>query len=120
MSIISFKKILSAVASDVCTGESLRRSVLAFERPSHGDAGVIQYATGCIIREVTLFMNQFRGTPANHFELPDHIERLGKLAYNLWWTWRPDAQRLFKWIDDYLWEETYHNPVHIPAPGAPH
>jgi starch phosphorylase len=56
-------------------------------------------------------MYQFKGTPANHFELPDRIDRLGKLAYNLWWTWRPDAQRLFKWIDEYLWEETYHNPV---------
>jgi starch phosphorylase len=56
-------------------------------------------------------MNHFRGTPANNFDLPERIDRLGKLAYNLWWTWRPDAQRLFKWIDPYLWEETYHNPV---------
>ena len=56
-------------------------------------------------------MTNFRGTPANNFDLPDRVDRLGKLAYNLWWTWRPDAQRLFKWIDPYLWEETYHNPV---------
>ncbi len=56
-------------------------------------------------------MKPFRGTPANHFDLPERIERLGTLAYNLWWTWRPDAQRLYKWIDPYLWEETYHNPV---------
>ena len=56
-------------------------------------------------------MDQFRGQPANHFDLPEHINRLGKLAYNLWWTWRPDAQRLYSWIDPYLWEETYHNPV---------
>ena len=56
-------------------------------------------------------MNNFRGQPANSFDLPEKIERLGKLAYNLWWTWRPDAQRLFAWIDPYLWEETYHNPI---------
>ncbi|MFN2145377.1 MAG: alpha-glucan family phosphorylase [Anaerolineales bacterium] len=56
-------------------------------------------------------MKSFRGTPANHFDLPEKLDRLGKLAYNLWWTWRPDAQRLYKWIDPYLWEATYHNPV---------
>ncbi|HKJ27373.1 MAG TPA: alpha-glucan family phosphorylase [Anaerolineales bacterium] len=56
-------------------------------------------------------MNHFRGQPANNFDLPEKINRLGKLAYNLWWTWRPDAQRLYSWIDPNLWEETYHNPV---------
>ena len=56
-------------------------------------------------------MIEFRGLPANNFDLPDKISFLGKLAYNLWWTWRPDAQRLFSWIDPQLWEETYHNPV---------
>jgi starch phosphorylase len=58
-------------------------------------------------------MNHFRGQPANKFDLPEQISRLGNLAYNLWWTWRPDAQRLYSWIDPYLWEETYHNPVHF-------
>jgi len=56
-------------------------------------------------------MKQFRGKPTNNFDLPARIKRLGKLAYNLWWTWRPDAQHLYSWIDPYLWEETYHNPV---------
>ena len=56
-------------------------------------------------------MNHFRGQPANNFDLPEQLSRLGKLAYNLWWTWRPDAQRLYDWIDPDLWEETYHNPV---------
>jgi starch phosphorylase len=56
-------------------------------------------------------MIEFRGQPANNFDLPEKISALGKLAYNLWWTWRPDAQRLFSWIDPQLWEETYHNPV---------
>ena len=47
----------------------------------------------------------------NHFSLPRRIERLGELAYNLWWTWNPDVQRLYKRIDSDLWEETSHNPI---------
>jgi len=52
----------------------------------------------------------FRETP-NHFSLPRRIGRLGELAYNLWWVWNPDAQRLFSQIDRSLWEVVYHNPV---------
>jgi starch phosphorylase len=47
----------------------------------------------------------------NHFSLPRRINRLGELAYNLWWTWNPDAQRLFIRIDRELWERTNHNPI---------
>jgi starch phosphorylase len=47
----------------------------------------------------------------NNFSLPRRIERLGELAYNLWWTWNPDVQRLYKRIDIDLWEETSHNPI---------
>jgi starch phosphorylase len=45
------------------------------------------------------------------FNLPRRIARLGELAYNLWWTWNPDAQRLFARIDLNLWEHVSHNPV---------
>ncbi len=47
----------------------------------------------------------------NHFSLPRRIERLGELAYNLWWTWNPDVQRLFLNIDADLWEQSTHNPI---------
>lgn len=47
----------------------------------------------------------------NHFNLPRRINRLGELAYNLWWVWNPDAQLLFRLIDHTLWEQIYHNPV---------
>jgi starch phosphorylase len=53
----------------------------------------------------------FRAEIPNHFKLPRRINRLGKLAYNLWWTWTPEAQRLFQRIDSVLWERTYHNPI---------
>jgi glycogen phosphorylase len=56
-------------------------------------------------------MEQFRAEIPNHFSLPRRIRHLGDLAYNLWWTWNPDAQRLFMRIDRELWERTYHNPV---------
>jgi starch phosphorylase len=45
------------------------------------------------------------------FNLPRRLQRFGELVYNLWWTWHPDAQRLFLRIDPMLWERTYHNPV---------
>jgi starch phosphorylase len=47
----------------------------------------------------------------NHFDLPRRIQRLGELAYNLWWTWNPPAQRLFSRIDNALWEQLNHNPL---------
>ena len=56
-------------------------------------------------------MEPFRAQIPNHFSLPRRINRLGELAYNLWWTWNPDSQRLFSRIDKELWESTYHNPV---------
>jgi starch phosphorylase len=56
-------------------------------------------------------MNDFRTIIPNQFTLPRRINRLGELAYNLWWTWNPDAQRLFARIDNVLWEKTNHNAI---------
>jgi len=43
--------------------------------------------------------------------LPRRMARLGELAYNLWWSWHPEAQEVFKAIDGALWEDCYHNPI---------
>jgi starch phosphorylase len=43
--------------------------------------------------------------------IPVRIGRLTELAYNLWWTWHPEAQTLFSEVDPELWELVYHNPV---------
>ncbi|HMO60308.1 MAG TPA: DUF3417 domain-containing protein, partial [Roseiflexaceae bacterium] len=43
--------------------------------------------------------------------IPERIARLRDLAYNLWWTWHPEAQELYRRIDPELWEKEYHNPV---------
>jgi len=44
-------------------------------------------------------------------KLPPALARLQELAYNLWWSWEPDAQALFARIDSALWTATNHNPV---------
>ena len=56
-------------------------------------------------------MENFRATPQNLISLPRRINRLSELAYNLWWSWNPEAERLFKLIDTDLWETVGHNPV---------
>jgi starch phosphorylase len=56
-------------------------------------------------------MYDFKTLIPNQFPIPRRIRRLGELAYNLWWTWNPDAQRLFARMDPILWEKTYHNPI---------
>jgi starch phosphorylase len=56
-------------------------------------------------------MDDFRTIIPNHFTLPRRINRLGELAYNLWWTWNADAQRLFARIDSVLWEKTNHTAI---------
>jgi starch phosphorylase len=55
---------------------------------------------------MTLDTRQLLFTP-----IPDRIARLQELAYNLWWSWHPEARRLYKQIDPDLWELVYHNPV---------
>ena len=45
--------------------------------------------------------------------IPERIARLRELAYNLWWTWHPEAQELYRQIDHDLWELDYHNPVDV-------
>jgi starch phosphorylase len=45
-------------------------------------------------------------------ELPSEMERLRDLAYDLWWSWSPQATRLFTWIDPEHWQR-YHNPVQL-------
>ena len=44
-------------------------------------------------------------------QLPKRIDKLGEIAYNLWWSWNTDFLRLFKSIDVDLWEKCQKNPV---------
>ncbi len=57
--------------------------------------------------------NRFLTRIPNGFDLPRRIARLGELAYNLWWTWNPEAERLFRDLDNELWERVGHNPMRL-------
>ena len=39
------------------------------------------------------------------------VNKLNRLAYNLWWSWNPQAQDLFESIDKNQWKEAERNPV---------
>lgn len=43
--------------------------------------------------------------------LPDKFKRLNDIAYNLWWSWNPEAIDLYREIDLELWEKVGKNPV---------
>ena len=58
-------------------------------------------------------MNTFRTQLPEGFDLPKRIARLSELAYNLWWTWQPEAARVFGRLDYDLWERLGHNPIRI-------
>ncbi len=46
------------------------------------------------------------------YPTPDaRITRLTELAYNLWWSWNPQAQTLYEELDPELWRQVNHNPV---------
>jgi len=44
-------------------------------------------------------------------QLPAALSRLEELAFNLWWSWEPDAQALYARLDPLLWAATNHNAV---------
>ncbi len=47
--------------------------------------------------------------------LPDRLHALHRLAYNLWYSWNPEAITLFRRIDPELFEEAEHSPVKLLA-----
>ena len=54
------------------------------------------------------------------YSAPDpKIARLSELAYNLWWSWTPEAQALYRDIDPDLWKRGQSQPGEVPAAGQP-
>lgn len=45
--------------------------------------------------------------------LPERLAPLRELAYNLRWAWDHAAIRLFRTLDDTLWEQSNHNPARM-------
>jgi starch phosphorylase len=50
---------------------------------------------------------------ASNEQLPGGLTRIEELAHNLWWSWKPEARRLFETIDPTLWRLSHHNPVKL-------
>src|SRR5688572_33256839 len=46
-------------------------------------------------------------------KLPKELEALRELVFNLWWTWEPNARKLFRHLDPELWHKTNHNPLRM-------
>jgi starch phosphorylase len=51
--------------------------------------------------------------------VPKPIGGLGKLAYNLWWSWHPSARELFRVLSLPAWRESGHNPIRMLALLSP-
>ena len=45
--------------------------------------------------------------------LPERLQGLQKLAYNLWWCWAADAVSLFRRIDDDEFHTVENSPVKL-------
>ena len=51
--------------------------------------------------------------------MPPRISRLYELAYNLWWSWHPEACALYRKLDPDLWEHAGHSPVRFLSEVEP-
>jgi starch phosphorylase len=51
--------------------------------------------------------------------MPERINRLYELAFNLWWSWNRPAQELYAVIDRPTWDEVNHNPVRFLSQVSP-
>ena len=46
-------------------------------------------------------------------QIDQAIQDLHELAYNLWHSWNPAAQRIFQELSPFFWEDTNHNAVEV-------
>jgi glycogen phosphorylase len=51
--------------------------------------------------------------------MPSRISRLYELAYNLWWSWRPEARALYRTLEPDVWDQVGHNPVRFLSAVPP-
>src|ERR1035438_295213 len=45
--------------------------------------------------------------------LPEKLQPLRDLAYNIYWSWHPEVIEVFRRLDRDLWESSGHNPVRM-------
>lgn len=46
-----------------------------------------------------------------HANLPENLNKLQEIAYNLWWVWNADAKNIFRYIDNDAWHRAQSNPI---------
>src|SRR5690242_18163283 len=51
--------------------------------------------------------------------MPARISRLYELAYNLWWSWHPEARALYSDLNPELWRTVGHSPVRFLSEVEP-
>lgn len=51
--------------------------------------------------------------------LPEPLKGLREVAYNLWWSWNPEAQHLFEQINPSQWKRFRSNPVRALLEAEP-
>lgn len=54
---------------------------------------------------------QYIGSVKIVTELPAELRRLNDLAYNVYYSWVPQARQVFRLIDPELWTQVNHNPI---------
>jgi starch phosphorylase len=56
--------------------------------------------------------------PEPELEIPELYSRLRDIVYNLWWTWSPEAHRIFDRISSSAWRH-YRNPIDVLIDAGP-
>src|SRR5438874_9477599 len=64
---------------------------------------------GCLQGVIMPTIRRFVVVPA----VPEKLQGLNELAFNVWTLWNYDAASLFRRLDVELWEATNHNPVKL-------
>lgn len=52
-------------------------------------------------------------------QLPESLIQLEELAYNMWFSWNEEAQKLFRSVNPAKWEDVFHNPVRMLQETSP-
>jgi starch phosphorylase len=63
-----------------------------------------------------MMMTTANENPDRRFpNLPERIQGLERIAYNLWWSWQRPAREMFRTLDRNAWRESEENPVRMLA-----
>jgi starch phosphorylase len=69
-----------------------------------------KYGEYCILKGTDLMVDLLHD---QFTRVPERLSGLVDLAYNLWWTWNPEARMLFKQLNRQAWERSGHNPIRM-------